>query len=260
MEKAKRHFVLVHGGCHGAWCWYKLATLLRSAGHEVSTPDMAASGINLKPLKELKSISEYSQPLMDSLGSLPSGEKVILVGHSFGGFSVSLAMESFPEKIFGAVFVTAFMPGPDIASITLLQQDYSRLDSQLDNKIFFDNGDDNPPTSFVFGEEFQALNLYQKCPPEVLTLAKMLVRPLFLLNDANSTMDVVLSKEKDGSVSRVYVVIDEDKILKKDFQQWMIENNPTEEVKDITGADHMVMLSKPHELCACLQNIAASYS
>ncbi|OVA10518.1 hypothetical protein BVC80_8985g55 [Macleaya cordata] len=40
----KKHLVLVHGACHGAWCWYKLATLLRTAGHRVTALDLGASG------------------------------------------------------------------------------------------------------------------------------------------------------------------------------------------------------------------------
>jgi hypothetical protein len=26
-RRHRHHFVLVHGLCHGAWCWYKVATL-----------------------------------------------------------------------------------------------------------------------------------------------------------------------------------------------------------------------------------------
>ncbi|KAF9611390.1 hypothetical protein IFM89_032059 [Coptis chinensis] len=260
MENTKGHFVLVHGGCHGAWCWYKLATLLKSAGYRVTTLDMAASGINLTQLEELQSISEYSKPLMDHLASLPSDEKVILVGHSFGGITISWAMERFPDKIAVAVFVTAIMPGPDLSLTTLLHEYSNTRDSQLDNKFFFDNGMDKRPTSFVFGNEFLSSKLYQHCPPEDLTLAQMLVRPLFLLGDDNIIEDVSFSKEKYGSVRRVYILSGEDKIIKQDFQQWMIENNPTEEVKEITNADHMVMLSKPQELCAHLQAISQTYS
>ncbi|KAK9036308.1 hypothetical protein V6N11_078314 [Hibiscus sabdariffa] len=29
------HFVLIHGICHGAWCWYMLVSLLQSAGHSI---------------------------------------------------------------------------------------------------------------------------------------------------------------------------------------------------------------------------------
>ncbi|KAL7240066.1 hypothetical protein ACSBR2_005848 [Camellia fascicularis] len=42
IEAAKQqihtHFVLVHGACHGAWCWYKLKPLLESHGHKVTAP------------------------------------------------------------------------------------------------------------------------------------------------------------------------------------------------------------------------------
>jgi pimeloyl-ACP methyl ester carboxylesterase len=38
------------------------------------------------------------------------GERLVLVGHSFGGLSVALAMEKFPRKVAVAVFVTAAMP------------------------------------------------------------------------------------------------------------------------------------------------------
>ena len=48
MGKREMHFVLIHGACHGAWCWYKVATLLKSSGHKVIALDVAASGIHPK--------------------------------------------------------------------------------------------------------------------------------------------------------------------------------------------------------------------
>lgn len=39
----------------------------------------------------------------------------------------------------------------------------------------------------------------------------------------------------------------------------MIKNNPTDEVKVIADSDHMVMFSKPQELCSCLLEIAKNY-
>ncbi|GKA98711.1 salicylic acid-binding protein 2-like protein [Tanacetum coccineum] len=81
----QKHFVLVHGTCHGAWCWFKLKPLLEAMGHRVSAFDLLASETNTK-------------------------EKVVLVGHSFGGMSISLAMEKFPEKISLAVFLSAAIP------------------------------------------------------------------------------------------------------------------------------------------------------
>jgi pimeloyl-ACP methyl ester carboxylesterase len=117
-----KQFVLVHGICHGAWCWYKLAALLKSAGHRVTALDLGASGVNPKRLDEVHSISDSLKPLTDFLASLPQEERVILVGHSYGGMGISLAMESFPDKISVAVYVTAFMPNIIFPPATLLQE------------------------------------------------------------------------------------------------------------------------------------------
>lgn len=112
--------MLVHGA--GEWCWYKVAALLKSVGHRVTALDMAASGIHPKQVHELNSIIEYCEPLIEFLRCLPQEERVILVGHSSGGICISVAMEMFPSKIAAAVFVTAWMPGPDLSYPTLFQE------------------------------------------------------------------------------------------------------------------------------------------
>uniref|UniRef100_A0ACD5WKI7 Uncharacterized protein n=1 Tax=Avena sativa TaxID=4498 RepID=A0ACD5WKI7_AVESA len=106
----RRHFVLVHGVCHGAWCWYKVATILRSAGHRVDALDMAACGARPGRAGEVGSFEEYSRPLLDLLAALPPGERAVLVGHRYGGQSLALAMQAFPDKVALAVFASAAMP------------------------------------------------------------------------------------------------------------------------------------------------------
>ncbi|GMN29891.1 hypothetical protein TIFTF001_002611 [Ficus carica] len=108
--KGEKHFVLLHGACHGAWSWHKLKPLLESAGHRVTVLDLAASGIDTKAIQDVHSMSEYSQPLLELMESLAPNEKVVLAGHSLGGLSLALAMDKFPDKISAAVFVTAFLP------------------------------------------------------------------------------------------------------------------------------------------------------
>nr|XP_023926577.1 polyneuridine-aldehyde esterase-like isoform X2 [Quercus suber] len=261
MEKRERHFVLVHGSCHGAWNWYKVVTLLKSAGHKVTALDLAASGIHPTQAHELRSLSDYLEPLMEFMASLPAEERVILVGHSFGGSCISVAMEKFPEKISVAVYATALMPGPDLDFLALKEEISQRLDPLKDSQFTFDRGPNNAPTSLLLGYKSMATKLYQFSPPEDLTLAMSLVRPYCLYgDDALLLKESELTKEKYGSVSKVYIVCDQGNIMKEDFQRWMIENNPADEVKVITGSDHMVMFSKPKELCLCLQEIAEKYS
>ena len=117
-----KHFVLAHGVCHGSWCWYRLIALLKQAGHRVTALDLGACGINPKQLNEITSIWDYVDPLMEFMASLPQGESVILVGHSYAGLCISLAMESFPEKVSLGVFVTAYMPDFKSPPLTLIQE------------------------------------------------------------------------------------------------------------------------------------------
>lgn len=62
---------------------------------------------------------------MDFMASLVGDDdkdRVVLVGHSFGGLGVSLAMERFPEKISVAVFITAYMPNYKHPPATLIEE------------------------------------------------------------------------------------------------------------------------------------------
>lgn len=109
----RSHFILVHGAGHGAWCWYKLASLLESAGHKVTAMDLTGCGIDSTSISEVKSVHEYVKPLMEVMSALLPDERVVIVGHSLGGMSISFAIQAFPHKIAVAVFATAFICSPD---------------------------------------------------------------------------------------------------------------------------------------------------
>ncbi|KAL1809880.1 hypothetical protein ACET3Z_026870 [Daucus carota] len=248
-EIREAHFVLVHGSCHGAWCWYKVETQLRSEGHRVTALDLAACGINQKPLQEVHSCHDYFEPLLEFMTTLPLDEKVVLVGHSFGGVGLSLAMETFPEKISVAVFVAAVMPGPDLSYVT------------ISNEFRHIKGEKQKEMEEVvnFTAEALASKLYQLSPSQDLTLATMLVRPHSSQADTNASEILMVSKEKYGSVHRVYIVADQDMLPPEEIQRWMIQKNPPDDVKVIQGSDHMPMFSKPQELCSCLLAIAQQH-
>nr|GMD50228.1 methylesterase 3-like isoform X1 [Ipomoea batatas] len=176
MDERKKHFVLVHGACHGAWCWYKVAALLRAEGHKVSALDMAASGIHPKRAEEVRSMAEYNQPLTEFMAALPADEKVVLVGHSKGGINISLAMEAFPHNISVAVFVAAFMYGPHLSQHAVKQEFNRQLESYMDTKAEYKEGEDKErhPVSILFGHEMLQKMLYQLSPPEVSGLTEFL--------------------------------------------------------------------------------------
>ncbi|KAL3722450.1 hypothetical protein ACJRO7_034769 [Eucalyptus globulus] len=251
-----KHFVLVHGASHGAWCWYKVVTLLRSSGHNVTTIDLTASGINPIQASSLQSISDYFKPLRDVMESLSLRQRVILVGHSFGGMALSHVMERYPKKIDVAVFVTALMPGPTLNATTVNTESSRRAGSIGDSRCSYDNGPNNPPTACTLGPMFSASRVYQLSPIQDWTLANTLVRPQRLFSDEDLTREITLSERNYGSVRRVAIISEDDKLIGKDFILWMIERNPPDQVLEVKGSDHMVMMSKPMQLFALLQHIA----
>lgn len=89
-------------------------------------------------------------------------------------------------------------------------------------------------------------------------LARSLVRPAKLFLEDLSAPGM-LTENNYGSIMRIYIVCKGDQLVTEEFQKWMIEKNQVKEVKEIEGADHMVMISKPTELCACLVEIAVKY-
>ncbi|PHU10526.1 hypothetical protein BC332_22386 [Capsicum chinense] len=259
-SKPKKHFVLVHGGCHGAWSWYKIVALMRYSGYNVTAIDLGASGINPKQALEIPHYSDYLSPLMEFMASLSEHEKVVLVGHNFGGFAISKAMESFPEKIYVAVFVTALMPGATLNASTVYTKAGSVVITQLDNHVTYDNGPTYPPATVILGSKHLVTNVYQLSPNKDLKLATKLVRPVFIFRAEDVSKEIVVSSKRFGSVKRAFIVAAEDKLIKKEFQKWMIEKNRPDEVEVIQGSDHMTMMSKPLQLFPNLLCIANKYS
>lgn len=161
----QEHFVLVHGAGHGAWCWYRLLALLRRSGHRVSCVDLAAT---TRSSGVVASFEEYTAPLVDLMEALPDGEKVILVGHSAGGLSLTHAMHLFSDRIKQAIFIAAtmlpfgFQTEQDIKDGV---PDLSKLGDVYE--LTFGLGDDHPPTGVALREEFQRRILYQQSPLEV---------------------------------------------------------------------------------------------
>ncbi|TVU34060.1 hypothetical protein EJB05_15885, partial [Eragrostis curvula] len=251
---AARRIILVHGSGHGGWCWYRVATLLRAAGHRVDAPDLAASGADARPLRDVPTFEDHSRPLLDAVAALPDGERAVLVSHSFGGFSVALAAEMFPEKVAAAVFVTAFMPDCTHHRSYVFEQltprEWDNMDSVTD--------DEHVPPSVFLGPEFMRQKIYQLSPPEDYTLSQSLARvSSFYIADQQSKPP--FSEARYGAVRKVYVVCKQDMAIVESYQRTMIAGCSEAEVREIADADHMAMFSTPVELAGHLADVANTY-
>ncbi|WP_214404569.1 alpha/beta fold hydrolase [Pseudonocardia lacus] len=91
-------FVLVHGACHGGWCWRRVAPLLRAAGHEVFTPTLTGFG---ERAHLLTGDVGPATLVRDVVAVLECEEltDVVLVGHSFGALVALGVADAVPERL-----------------------------------------------------------------------------------------------------------------------------------------------------------------
>ena len=123
-------FVLIHGSWHGAWTWTEMTPLLAKAGYASVAIDLPGAGTRTRfpqsflkrPLDKAAFATEKSPvagitqadrtkaaiDAVDYAAGLGNGN-VVLVGHSWGGLTISHVAEAVPEKLHALVYLTAFL-------------------------------------------------------------------------------------------------------------------------------------------------------
>src|SRR5260370_38349874 len=132
MSESKAVFVLIHGGWHSHWAWDRVTPILKANGFEALTLDLPGAGVNaiapaslgLRPFDpgafaaERSPIAGVTQEertqavvaLIKEAASFSDG-KVILVGHSAGGMTISAVAEPVPNLLLAIVYIAGVM-GP----------------------------------------------------------------------------------------------------------------------------------------------------
>ena len=123
-------FVLIHGSWHGAWTWNEMTPLLAKAGYASIAIDLPGAGTRTRfpqsflkrPLDKAAFATEKSPvagitqgdrtkaaiDAVDHAAGLGNG-KVVIVGHSWGGLTISHVAEAVPDKLHAVVYLTAFL-------------------------------------------------------------------------------------------------------------------------------------------------------
>ncbi|KAK4765985.1 hypothetical protein SAY87_007627 [Trapa incisa] len=248
------HFVLVHGGGFGAWCWYKTIALLEDGGFQVTAIDLTGSGIDSFDTNGITTLSQYVKPLTDFLEKLDEGQKVILVGHDFGGACISHVIELFPHKISKAVFIAAVMLTSGQSTLDLLKQAAASNEIIQQAQIFlYGDGDDHPPTAVEIHKSLLRNLLFNQSPAKDVALASVSMRPIPF---SPLLEKLSISDRMHGSVRRFYIQTPEDNAIPITLQESMISSCPPERVFRLKGADHSPFFSKPQTLHKLLVEIS----
>lgn len=145
---SQRTYVLVHGAWHGGWCWRYVAERLLKAGHHVYTPTQTGLGER----KHLMSASITPDTFINDVLNVIEMEDlkdVYLVGHSFGGRSISGVADRAPGRLRRLVYLDAGLPENGKSAFDLMASDVR--DARLKAAQEFSGGlsmPPPPPTSF----------------------------------------------------------------------------------------------------------------
>jgi pimeloyl-ACP methyl ester carboxylesterase len=105
----QRSFVLVHGAWHGGWCWRRVADRLERKGHKVYAPSLTGLGDRSHLIGTRPTVTTH----IDDIANIVRFEdlqRVVLVGHSYGGIVISGVAEKTEKQIASIVFLDAFVP------------------------------------------------------------------------------------------------------------------------------------------------------
>jgi pimeloyl-ACP methyl ester carboxylesterase len=144
MSATRAVFVLIHGGWHNHSAWDKVTPILRANGFLALTLDLPGAGVNaIAPASfscspfdpaafaaERSPIAGITQgqrtqaavTLVKQAASLCDG-KVILVGHSAGGITISAVAEQVPNLLLAVVYLAGVMVPNGMPLLAMLQHE-----------------------------------------------------------------------------------------------------------------------------------------
>jgi pimeloyl-ACP methyl ester carboxylesterase len=229
---------LVHGAWHGAWCWKRLIPALAERGRTAIAIDLPGCGDDTTPLREV-TLDACADRLVDALGLLD--EPGILLGHSMGGVSISVAAERAPERIAKLVYLCAYIPRNGDSLMGLSGQgDPAEV---VRDMVFSDDGLSVTPPRGAIKSGF-----YADCCDEDVAFAKARLRPQ-AIQPAAATIN--LSPARFGRVPKAYIECLQDNAIPIGQQRSMAETAQPIEVHSM-NTSHSPFFSAPEALADIL--------
>lgn len=233
-------YVLIHGAMHGEWCYEILKQELEKYGHKVITFDLPGCGNDITEIKNVSLESYVKKTINKIIENTKKKEKVILVGHSMGGITISQVSEILVEKIQCIVYLCAFYVENNKSLIDYPQSKYIDKSKKDENFLFIKNND------------LIEYALYNCCSDEVKKYAKNNIKPQII----NPTLEkVLISNKKHGILDKYYIKTLNDRMILPEDQDKMIINHFKKDNILELDTDHSPFLSEPKKLAIVLNSI-----
>ena len=219
--------VLVHGGMCTSECWASVVPALRMPVTAIDLPGRAGRPAALDAV----TLDACVQAVID--GADEAGfERFILVAHSLGGVTATETAWRHPERVVRVVYVGALIPRPG-ASGAMTQ---SGADWPAGQHVTIDE----PIARAIFGNDMDDAQ-WETCFSAFIP-------------DSEKLINARLSGYSDR-VPVTYIEMAHDVAVPPQLVDQMLENLSVGVDRRTLEAGHMVMLTKPHDLAATLNDV-----
>lgn len=229
--------LLVHGSCHGAWCWRDLSPALQERGHHVRAIDLPGHGDGRDPA------SVTLEETTDAVLAASTSDTLVL-GHSWAGYPISAAAEKQPGALRGLIYLCAYVPVSGLSVIDMRRN--GPRQTLTDTAIKAPDG-----ASYYFEPCRAPDQFYHDCPSETVSyaLSRLCPQPIPPQNTP------VHLSDRWKSVPKAYIRCTQDRVIPPEYQATMTADWPRAHVHDIETS-HSPFFAAPIGLAALIGRIA----
>lgn len=230
--------LLVHGSCHGAWCWRDLIPALEALGHGVRAIDLPSHGSDPTLIADV-TLDSCRDAVLQA-----TSPNTIIVGHSWGGYPISSAAEAAPEAMRALVFLAAYVPQDGLSMVEMRKRSprqsiHDALEKSTDG------------LSYTFRPNKVQDLFYHDCPPETVPFAFARLCPQAIAPQDTA----LLLTGKFDRVPKAYIRTTEDRTIPTEYQEQMSHAAP-EAMRHTIDTSHSPFFAQPKRLAELLDKIA----
>jgi pimeloyl-ACP methyl ester carboxylesterase len=239
---AKTTIALVHGAFEDSHVWQAVETKLKADGYPVLAVELPGRpGAPMSPAEV--SLDLYRDTVLKALAK--TTHPAVLVGHSFGGITISAVAEAAPEKVKTLVYVAAYLPQDGDSLVSMAQHD---PDAKIGPQLQINKEQGIAVVNYAARADLFA----NDGPPQLRAAIPDLIldEPL-----APLATPVHLTQARFGRVDKVYVHTTKDQVISPAFQAKMVAATPVRsETTLATG--HTPFLTDPAGLVKAIEEAA----
>ena len=228
--------ILVHGSCHGAWCWRDVLPLMKNA----VAIDLPSHGKDTTPMCEV-TLDLYVEAVISEISKHP--EPVVLVCHSAAGVVIASVAERVPNRISRLIYLCAYAPKNGDALHIMRKRAKRQL--VLPAIIRADDG-----LSYSVDHAKAPGIFYHDCSAETVEYALANLGPQPVLPQ-ETCVELGVNYE---SVSRSYILGNDDHTVPPEEQENMVADWPAKDVHRM-NCGHSPFFSQPGALAQLIDEI-----